>query len=172
MLKMLSNNDDTDALNRCNHLFLVSLWTFQQTVISDRIFCLVLLLLLLLQFIRFHLFCCWVGKSLPWIVDSLLNAMTVEECPHSAKSSSSSSNNDNGLHWKTNDASTTSVNRVTYLLFDEFVLHVVCMSIHFVIKGCESACRSCPIPIPWANTGLKASKQLQLLTRNASHISS
>lgn len=67
-------------------------------------------------------------------------AMTVEECPHSAKSSNNF--NDGGLHWKTERCrSTTSVNRVTYLLFDEFVLHVVCMSIHFVIKGYESACR-------------------------------
>lgn len=60
-------------------------------------------------------------------------AMTVEECPHSAKRQ-----RQRITHWKTNDASTTSVNRVTYLLFDEFVLHVVCMSIHFVIKGCVS----------------------------------
>lgn len=58
----------------------------------------------------------------------------------------------------TNDALTTSVNRVTYLLFDEFVLHVVCMSIYFVIKGL----RRHALPIPQANIGQK-SKQLQLL---------
>lgn len=109
----------------------------KQAVISDRIFCLSLLLLWSFRSFAFIYSVAEPGKSLPWIVhiemvDSLL-------CNDSWRMSTFGEKQRQRItHWKTNDASTTSVNRVTYLLFDEFVLHVVCMSIHFVIKGCVS----------------------------------
>lgn len=99
-------------------------------------------------FIRFHLFCYWAGEIITldrshwngWLVAmqwQLKNVHIRRKAAAAATPTDYSVKNERCI-------STTSVNRVTYLLFDEFVLHVVCMSIHFVIKGCESRHAFCP----------------------------